>query len=54
MASNRKQIFNAAYSIELGTPIKSNMFAGGFINGWQLSGITQLESGVNLRQRQFG
>jgi hypothetical protein len=48
MPSNRPQIFNAAYSIELGTPIKGNKFAGGFINGWQLSGITQLQSGVNL------
>jgi hypothetical protein len=46
--SNRKQIFNAAYSVELGSPIKSNMFAKGLINGWQLSGITQIQSGVNL------
>ena len=46
--TNRKQIFNAAYSIELGSPIKGNMFAKGLINGWQLSGITQLQSGVNL------
>jgi hypothetical protein len=45
--ANRKQIFNAAYSVELGhfTP---NKIAGGFINGWQLSGITQLQSGANL------
>jgi hypothetical protein len=45
--ANRKQIFNAAYSVELGhfTP---NKVAGGFINGWQLSGITQLQSGANL------
>jgi len=46
--TNRPQIFNAAYSIELGSPIKGNKFAGGFINGWQLSGITQWQSGVNL------
>jgi hypothetical protein len=46
--SNRKHIFNAAYSVELGTPIKTNAFAKGLINGWQLSGITQLESGANL------
>ncbi len=46
--SNRKFIFNAAYSIELGSPVKSNAFAKGLINGWQFSGITQLESGANL------
>jgi hypothetical protein len=46
--TNRKDIFNAAYSIELGTPMKHNMLAKGLINGWQLSGITQLESGANL------
>jgi len=46
--SNRTQIFNAAYSIELGSPIQHNMFAKGLINGWQLSGITQIQSGQNL------
>ena len=45
--SNRTHIFNAAYSIELGSPVR-NKLAGGFVNGWQLSGITQLESGANL------
>ena len=47
-ASNRTQIFNAAYSIELGSPIKKNRALQGAVNGWQLSGITQLESGPNL------
>ncbi len=46
-AGNRKQIFNAAYSIVLPSPAK-NRIAAGFINGWQLSGITQWESGPNL------
>jgi hypothetical protein len=46
-ASNRTHIFNAAYSIELGNPVRDKI-AGGFLNGWQLSGITQLESGPNL------
>jgi hypothetical protein len=48
MPANRKQIFNAAYSIELGSPIQHSMFGKGLINGWQLSGITQIQSGVNL------
>jgi len=45
--ANRKHIFNIAYSIELGR-FSHNKVAGGFINGWQLSGITQLQSGANL------
>jgi hypothetical protein len=47
LPSNRTHLFNAAYSIQLPNPTK-NMIAGGFANGWQLSGITQLESGPNL------
>ena len=46
--SDRRQIFNAAYSIELPNPMKTNVFAKAAVNGWQLSGITQLQSGVNL------
>lgn len=46
-AQNRKQVFNSAYSIELGSFTK-NKLGGGFINGWQLSGILQWQSGPNL------
>jgi hypothetical protein len=45
---NRTHIFNIAYSIELGRFVEHNKFAGGFVNGWQLSGIMQLQSGANL------
>jgi len=45
--ANRTHIFNAAYSLELGNLVKSKV-AGAFVNGWQLSGITQLQSGANL------
>jgi hypothetical protein len=45
---DRRHIFNAAYSIELGGPVHNNRLLGGFVNGWQLSGITQFQSGVNL------
>jgi hypothetical protein len=51
--ANRTHIFNAAYSIELGNPVKDKI-AGGFVNGWQLSGITQLESGANLTGNSGG
>ncbi|HEY3937304.1 MAG TPA: carboxypeptidase-like regulatory domain-containing protein [Bryobacteraceae bacterium] len=45
---NRTHIFNAAYSIELGSPFKGNRVVAGVVNGWQLSGVTQWESGPNL------
>ncbi len=45
---DRRHIFNAAYSIEMGSPIKNNAVLGGLINGWQFSGITQLQSGQNI------
>jgi len=45
--NSRTHIFNAAYSVELGNPMKDKV-AAGFLNGWQLSGILQLESGPNL------
>ena len=47
-SANRTHIFNAAYSVELGNPVNNNKIAGAFVNGWQLSGITQIESGPNL------
>jgi len=45
--ANRTHIFNAAYSVELGN-FTHNKIGGGVINGWQLSGITQWQSGANL------
>lgn len=46
-AGDRKHLINLAYSVELGNPAK-NKFAGGFVNGWQVSGILMLQSGANL------
>ena len=48
MPYDRRQIFNAAYSIELPSPVRDSPVLAGFVNGWQLSGITQLQSGVNI------
>ncbi len=45
---NRTHLFNATYSFNLPSPIHGNKFAAGAVNGWQLSGVTQLESGANL------
>jgi len=47
LPNNRTHIFNIAYSVELGNPVKEKV-AGGFVNGWQLSGIIQAQSGANL------
>lgn len=47
LPSNRTHLFNAAYSIVLPNPVE-NKFLGGVVNGWQLSGITQFQSGANL------
>ncbi len=51
---DRRQIINAAYSVELPDPVHGNKILGGVINGWQLSGITQLQSGVNLTGNSSG
>ena len=46
--TDRRQLFNAAYSVDLGNRVHLNPVINGALNGWQLSGITQLESGANL------
>ncbi|HEX7359006.1 MAG TPA: carboxypeptidase-like regulatory domain-containing protein [Bryobacteraceae bacterium] len=45
---NRTHIFHAAYSFDMGNPIHSNKFVDGVLNGWQISGIVNWESGANL------
>src|SRR6266853_4740126 len=55
-STNRTHIFNAAYSYNFGK-VARNKWAGGLVNSWQVSGITQLQSGVNLtgqRGQTFG
>ena len=46
--TDRRQLFNIAYSIDLGNPFHAHGFLGGATEGWQISGITQLQSGANL------
>ena len=48
LPSDRRNLFNAAYSIDLGNRVHVNPFVNGALNGWQFSGITQLQSGANL------
>jgi len=45
---DRRHIFNAVYSINLPSPLHGNKILAGAVNGWQLSGITQWQSGTNL------
>jgi hypothetical protein len=55
-ANNRTHIFNAAYSYEVGR-LARNKLAGAILNGWQISGIVQVQSGANLtglRGQNFG
>jgi hypothetical protein len=50
LAYDRTHIFAATYVYELPKFVQSgNKFAQGLANGWQLSGITQLSSGVNIQ-----
>ena len=56
LPNNRTHLFNAVYSVELPSPSK-NKLVGGFVNGWQVSGVLQLESGPNLtgfQNQNFG
>lgn len=48
LPSDRRQLFNAAYSLNLPSPIHGHTFAGQVVNGWQISGTTSLQSGANL------
>lgn len=44
---DRTHILNATYTFEVGNPIH-NKFAGEFVNGWELSGITTFQSGADI------
>src|SRR5271157_5132411 len=53
---SRKHLFNAVYSVDL-PKANINKYAGGVINGWQVTGALQLQSGPNLtgyQNQNFG
>jgi hypothetical protein len=54
LGSNRTHLFNAAYSIDEGVLFHHGALLDGVLNGWQLSGVTQVESGVNLTYQGTG
>ncbi len=45
---DRAHVFNAAYVFTLPKTGLSNRFARGILNGWEISGISQIESGAQL------
>jgi hypothetical protein len=49
LPNNRKNIFNAAYVYQFPTLSSGNAVLKQAVNGWQLSGITQFQSGADLQ-----
>jgi hypothetical protein len=49
LPNDRTHLFNAAYVYNEGTVFHVNKFLSGAINGWQLSGLTQFQSGSPLQ-----
>jgi hypothetical protein len=49
LPNDRTHIFNAAYVYDIPNLAKANPFLKGLVNNWQISGITQWQSGVNLQ-----
>ena len=49
LAFDRRHIFNAAYVINLPTPVHHNLFGEEVVNGWKLSGTMQYQSGPPLQ-----
>jgi carboxypeptidase family protein len=45
---DRSHVFNLSYVLQEGNPIKNNKFLGYVGNGWNLSGITTWQSGINI------
>jgi hypothetical protein len=49
LPNDRTHLFNAAYVYNEGSVFHVNKFLSGAINGWQLSGLTQFQSGSPLQ-----
>lgn len=54
LAFDHSQIFNAAYVFNLPRPIHGKALLGGVVNGWELSGITQFQSGAPIQPNTGG
>ena len=51
---DHSHIFNAAYVINLPSPMHGNKFTQGAVNGWTISGITQAQSGAPIQPNTGG
>ena len=51
--NNRAQVLNLAYVFNLPRLHQGNFLAKGVVNGWQISGITTLQSGANLTSQSW-
>jgi hypothetical protein len=49
LPNDRTHLFNAAYVYQEGSIFHGNKILGGVVNGWQISGITQFQSGSPLQ-----
>jgi hypothetical protein len=54
LPNNRAHVLNLAYVFNLPSTKYSNAFVRGAVNGWQISGITTIESGANLTSQTNG
>ncbi len=53
LSFDHTHIFNATYVYDFGSPYKGNRLVAGFTNGWQVSGITNLQSGPDLQATYY-
>lgn len=51
LPNDRTQVFNAAYIVQLPDPIHGSKLLKGVVNGWQFSGVTQIQSGSPLQDQ---
>ena len=52
--SNRPQVLSTAYVVHVPGMTGGNSLTRGIVNGWEVSGITQVESGANLTSGPSG
>ncbi len=52
--SNRKHAFSTAYVFRIPDAHSSSRFLNGLANGWEISGITQIESGAQITNQASG
>ncbi|HEY7352723.1 MAG TPA: carboxypeptidase-like regulatory domain-containing protein [Terriglobales bacterium] len=48
--TDRRNLFNFAYSVDMGNPLHAHGFLAGATAGWQVSGILQAQSGANITE----